>query len=86
MIKFIQKGVTMKVSAISMSEGLCKSIPFSYGRQIDQVGDTSFNSLSPYTLKKIAQQDKLSQVYDNINEWQSFCHNRILGQKLNIIA
>ncbi|MBR6127587.1 hypothetical protein IKQ21_07885 [bacterium] len=76
----------MIVSAISMSEGLYNSLPFSYNKQIDQIGDTSFNSLSPFTTRKSQQHEKLSKVYENINEWQNFCHNRILGQKLNVIA
>ena len=30
--------------------------------------------------------DLENQVYDNINEWKNFCHNQILGKKLNAIV
>ena len=40
----------------------------------DYSRDTSFNSLTPYTSKK------------TVNQWKNFCHQRILGGKLNIIA
>ena len=36
--------------------------------------------------KKSVMTEKLPQVFDNINEWQKFCHKQILGGKLNIIA
>ena len=84
MIEFSQKGVTMIVSAISLSEGMYSSVPYGYNSQTEQIGDTSFNSLS--SLKKIEKQNNLFQTYQNINEWKKFCHSRILGQKLNIIA
>lgn len=50
------------------------------------IKDTSFNSLSPFVSRKILTQDKMPEMFDNINEWQAFCHKQILGGKLNIIA
>ena len=53
----------------------------------EQIGDTSFNSLTPYASgKKIVSNDKLPYVFDSVNQWKNFCHQRILGGKLNIIA
>ncbi len=52
----------------------------------DYSRDTSFNSLTPYTTKKTASEDKLPYVFDSVNQWKNFCHQRILGGKLNIIA
>ena len=48
--------------------------------------DTSFNSLTPYSSKKTASEEKLPYVFDSVNQWKNFCHQRILGGKLNIIA
>lgn len=57
-------------------------------RAKDVIGDTSFNSLTPYVTKKSASQERMQQLqmFDNINEWQKFCHKQILGGKLDIIA
>ncbi len=78
----------MLVSAISMCENIeCiknETQPFRYNKQTDFTADTSFNSLAP--SKKISTFEKNEQMYNNINEWQNFCHDRILGKKLNIIA
>ncbi len=78
----------MLVSAISVNNNngynLSTNVPFYNSRE--NIGDTSFNSLTPYTVKKTAPTDKLPQVFDNINEWQNFCHKQILGGKLNVIA
>ena len=48
--------------------------------------DTSFNSLTPYSNRKTASEDKLPFVFDSVNQWKNFCHRRILGGKLNVIA
>lgn len=80
----------MLVSAISVNRNngynLSGNMPFYNSKTNEQIGDTSFNSLTPYTSKKAVSADKLPQVYNNINEWKNFCHSRILGKKLNIIA
>ena len=80
----------MLVSAISVNRNigynLSGNMPFYNSKTNEQIGDTSFNSLTPYTSRKPVSADKLPQVYDNINEWKNFCHSRILGKKLNTIA
>ncbi len=48
--------------------------------------ETSFNSLTPYSTKKTASEEKLPYVFDSVNQWKNFCHRRILGGKLNVIA
>lgn len=90
MIKLNQKGVLMLVSAISMCENsgiiMNSSLPFYYNQKTDPIADTSFNSLSPYATRKATPKEKLPQMYDAITEWQNFCHDRIIGEKLDIIA
>lgn len=54
-------------------------------RYNEKIGDTSFNSLTSNTSKK-GFQDNLPYVFDSVNQWKNFCHKRILGGKLNIIA
>lgn len=80
----------MLVSAISKNHNngytLSNNTPFYNSRSNETIGDTSFNSLTPYTVKKSTPSEKLPQVFDNINEWQNFCHQQILGTKLNTIA
>jgi len=87
MIEFLQKGVTMLVSAITLHAAngynMSNSMPV---KSKDAIGDTSFNSLTPLAARKSMPQEKMSQMYDNISEWQIFCHDKILGGKLNIIA
>jgi len=61
-------------------------MPSYNSRTTETIGDTSFNSLTPYTNKKTVSSEKLPQLFDNINEWQNFCHSQILGKKLNVIA
>ncbi len=77
----------MLVSAITLHNAngynMANSVPV---KSKDVIGDTSFNSLTPLTAKRTMSQDKMPQMFDNINEWQMFCHERILGGKLNIIA
>lgn len=78
----------MLVSAISTNNNngynVSSNMPFYNSRSNETIGDTAFNSLTPN--KKIVSQDKTPQVFDNINEWQNFCHKQILGEKLNVIA
>lgn len=89
MIEFHQKGVTMLVSAISTCEHNCftnNAVPFYYNKKTDPIADTSFNSLTPYNSRRAANKETLAKIYNNINEWKGFCHNQVLGEKLNIIA
>lgn len=83
------KGVNMQVSAINAQSNngynMSNKIPV-YNRYNDQIKDTSFNSLTPYASKKTTSSDKLPYVFDSVNQWKNFCHQRILGGKLNIIA
>ncbi len=78
----------MLVSAISTNNNngynVSSNMPFYNSRSNETIGDTAFNSLTPN--KKVVSQDKTPQVFDNINEWQNFCHKQILGEKLNVIA
>ena len=53
-------------------------------KKYENTADTSFNSTRP-TQKK-AQDKKLNEIYASINEWKNFCHEQILGGKLDIIA
>lgn len=80
----------MLVSAISMNHKngytLSSNMPFYNSRSNETIGDTSFNSLTPISNKKAVSAEKLPQLFDNINEWQNFCHKQILGSKLNTIA
>ena len=80
----------MLVSAMSVNHNkgynITNNMPFYNSRSNETIGDTAFNSLTPYTSKKAASAEKLPQVFDNINEWQNFCHKQILGGKLNVIA
>lgn len=78
----------MLVSAISTNNNngynVSSNMPFYNSRSNETIGDTAFNSLTPN--KKVVSQDKTPQVFDNINEWQNFCHKQILGEKLNVVA
>ena len=80
----------MLVSAISANRNsgyyMSNNMPFYNSKSNEQIGDTSFNSLTPYTNRKGVSAEKLPQVYDNINEWKNFCHSQILGKKFNTIA
>ncbi len=80
----------MQVSAINVQSNngynMSNNIAIYNNRYNEQIGDTSFNSLTPYTSKKTVSEDKLPYVFDSVNQWKNFCHQRILGGKLNIIA
>lgn len=80
----------MLVSAISVKNhngyNMSSNMPFYNSRSNETIGDTAFNSLTPYTNKKAVPAEKLPQIFDNINEWKNFCHKQILGGKLNTIA
>ena len=80
----------MQVSAIHMADNngynMSNSINVYNSRFNDTIGDTSFNSLTPYASKKTSQNDKLPMVFDSVNQWKNFCHQRILGGKLDVIA
>lgn len=79
----------MQVSAINVNTNgynMSNSIGLYNNRYNEQIGDTSFNSLTPYISKKTAPVEKLPMVFDSVNQWKNFCHQRILGEKLNVIA
>ena len=81
----------MQVSAINVQNDkgyyMSNSIQPLNNRVNEPIGDTSFNSLTPYSSnKKSVSTDKLPIVFDSVNQWKNFCHQRILGQKLNVIA
>lgn len=83
------KGVNMQVSAINAQCNNGYNMTNSmhvYNRYYESTRDTSFNSLTPYISKKDEPEEKLPYVFDSINQWKNFCHKRILGGKLNIIA
>ena len=52
----------------------------------DNVGDTTFNSLTPYSNKRASLEKNRKQVFESINEWKNFCHAQISKGKLDIIA
>ena len=79
----------MQVSAINAQNDIGYNMSNNiavYNRYNEFIGDTSFNSLTPYAAKKNASDEKLPYVFDSVNQWKNFCHKRILGGKLNIIA
>jgi hypothetical protein len=80
----------MQVSAINsqVDNGYNMSNNFVYTNRLKEqpIGDTSFNSLTPYITKKSSSADKMPMVFDSVNQWKNFCHKRILGEKLDIIA
>ena len=88
MLKSIyRKGEAMLISAISANivTPNTKIYPCAkVSMKLENSADTSFNSTQP-NLKKI-QDKKLNEIYDSINEWKNFCHEQILGGKLDIIA
>ena len=81
----------MQVSAVNIKNdngyNMSNNINIYNNRYNDSIGDTSFNSLTPYSsTRKNYPDDKLPIVFDSVNQWKKFCHQRILGGKLNIIA
>lgn len=80
----------MQVSAIMQNENgykISNNMNQINNRHKEQIGDTSFNSLTPYgSNRKAVSAEKLPIVFDSVNQWKNFCHQRILGGKLNIIA
>lgn len=79
----------MQVSAINSQtdNGYYMSNNFVYSNRLKEpIADTSFNSLTPYISKKSSSADKLPMVFDSVNQWKNFCHKRILGGKLDVIA
>ena len=79
----------MQVSAINSesNNGYKLSGTFIYPNRLKEpIADTSFNSLTPYISKKTSSADKLPMVFDSVNQWKNFCHQRILGSKLDVIA
>lgn len=82
------KEVNMQVSAINtqMNNGYNMSNNIAVYNTRFNERDTSFNSLTPYSTKKNTSEEKLPYVFDSVNQWKNFCHKRILGGKLNVIA
>ncbi len=78
----------MQVSAISLYEGLYgtnSSMP-SYNSRVNYpIGDTSFNSLNPFTAKKSVP-ETCDEDFEKINAWKHFCQKQIMGEKLDVIA
>ena len=87
---YITKGVFMQVSAINLQvdNGYNLSNSYIYSNRLKEqpIGDTSFNSLTPYFSKKTSSAEKMPIVFDSVNQWKNFCHQRILGGKLDVIA
>ena len=78
----------MQVSAISVQNNNGYTLPINLmnNRLTEQIGDTSFNSLTSFSNLKSMSADNKSMVFDSINQWKNFCHRQILGEKLDIIA
>lgn len=79
----------MQVSAVNMQNNgyvMSNNTGVFNARLNDIKGDTSFNSLTPYSTKRATTQEPVPMVFDSVNQWKKFCHQRILGGKLNIIA
>lgn len=79
----------MLVSAISVNRNcvynLSNGLPFYNNRNKESVDETVFNSLSP-SCRKMTSDEESSNVYENINYWQNFCHNQIVGEQLNTVV
>lgn len=76
----------MQVSAISrQNSGLYMNSNRYNGRSFEQIGD----NIIKYTtlIKNPKKADaKMQKLYENIAEWKNFCHEQILGEKLNVIV
>ena len=79
----------MRVSSVALKTNpaytMSNSKPLRQNGTADTFGDTSFNSLNSLT-KKTPTSENLPQIFDSINQWKKFCHKKILGEKLNVIA
>ena len=79
----------MQVSAINsqIDNGYYMSNNYMYSSRLKEpAGDTSFNSLTPYSAKKSSSAERMPIVFDSVNQWKNFCHRRIVGGKLDVIA
>ena len=90
MIEFTQKGVTMLVSAISANRnqtiGTTNSIySFVNTKGGDFGNDKAFSALTSYA-KRSSLDNRMTQLYDSINEWKSFCHKQIEKGNLDVLA
>ena len=83
MVKLAKKGVLMLVSAISANSYF---VNYNYmnNKSGEIIGDTTFNSLTPFTKKN--SNNDLTKLYDSINKWKHFCENQIANGKLDVIA
>ena len=79
----------MRVSSIALKTNPAYTMsnckPLCQDGKSGTFGDTSFNSLNSLT-KKTPASENLPQIFDSINQWKKFCHKKILGEKLNVIA
>ncbi|MBR1776426.1 hypothetical protein IJ750_05080 [bacterium] len=79
----------MQVSAITLNNGnysTVSSMPYSSKQVNYLIGDTSFNSLNPFSSRKTAPQEEQEKTIEKINAWKHFCHKQIVGERLNVIA
>lgn len=51
----------------------------------DNVSDTAFN-FSNASFKKASLKDNTQMVFDSINQWKHFCEQKVVGEKLNVLA
>ena len=79
----------MLVSAISVNRNcvynLSNNLPFYNNKNKDTVDETVFSSLSP-SCRKAVSDDEATNIFENINSWQNFCHSQIVGEKLNTVV
>ena len=68
------KGVLMQVSAINVNTSGYNMSNNIVNRYNEPIGDTSFNSLTPYSSKKTTSTERLPFVFDSVNQWKNFCH------------
>ena len=77
-----ERSVYMLVSAISQHAIVNRSLPY-YGLKAEP---ENVAADAAYRLKKDTPEENLPLVLDSATQWKNFCHRRILGEKLNIIA
>lgn len=74
----------MLVSAVSATHNQIVR-PVNYGFINSRGGDSNVENTVGNSFIAISRNED-TDVYKSINEWKSFCHKRIDGGKLNIIA
>ena len=74
----------MLVSAISVSDNIVNfALPQNNVSQKD--ADPSSNSFTS-SSSKMSSEESVYKLFENINEWQHFCHAQISGKKLDVIV